>query len=91
MLSCVLVTFPYGVLGQVWYLIESIPDLCLLSYFVMAICPYILIILKLGYGAKLKSHKSFWIVHTTHAYARTFSLVTEESLYYNIMCQSLNM
>ena len=22
------VTFPYGVLGQVWYLIVSIPDLC---------------------------------------------------------------
>ena len=29
----VLVTFPYGVLGQVWYLIESIPDLCLLTNF----------------------------------------------------------
>ena len=27
--SCVLVTFPYGVPGQVWYLIVSIPDLCL--------------------------------------------------------------
>ena len=27
------VIFPCGVLGQVWYLIESIPDLCLLSYF----------------------------------------------------------
>ena len=23
--------FPYGVLGQVWYLIELIPDLCLFS------------------------------------------------------------
>ena len=23
----------YGVLGQVWYLIVMIPDLCLLSYF----------------------------------------------------------
>ena len=32
-LYCVLVTFPYGILGQVWYLIESIPDLCSLSYF----------------------------------------------------------
>ena len=30
---CVFVTFPCGVLGQVWYLIVSIPDLCLLSYF----------------------------------------------------------
>ena len=24
-----------GVLGQVWYLIVSIPDLCLLSYFIL--------------------------------------------------------
>ena len=31
--SCVLATFPCGVLGQLWYLIASIPDLCLLSNF----------------------------------------------------------
>ena len=31
--SCAFATFPYGVLGKVWYLIVSIPDLCLLSYF----------------------------------------------------------
>ena len=30
---CIFVTFPCGVLGQVWYLIVSIPDLCLLTYF----------------------------------------------------------
>ena len=30
MFSCVLGTFPHGVLGQVWYLIVSISDLCLL-------------------------------------------------------------
>ena len=29
---CTLVTFPCGVLGQVWYLIVSFPDLCRLSY-----------------------------------------------------------
>ena len=29
----VFVTFPCGILGQVWYLIVSIPDLCHLSYF----------------------------------------------------------
>ena len=29
MFPCVFVTFPYGVLGQVWYLIVSIPDLCI--------------------------------------------------------------
>ena len=33
MFSCVFVTFPYGALGQVWYLIVSIPDICLLPYF----------------------------------------------------------
>ena len=30
---CVFVTFPCVALGQVWHLIVSIPDLCLLSYF----------------------------------------------------------
>ena len=33
MFNCVFVTFPCGILGQVWYLIVSIPDLCPLSYF----------------------------------------------------------
>ena len=32
---CVFVTFPCGMLGQVWYLIVLIPDLCHLSYFDM--------------------------------------------------------
>ena len=30
---CIFVTFPCGILGQVWYLITSFPDLCRLSYF----------------------------------------------------------
>ena len=30
------VTFPYGVLGQVWYLIVLIPNLCLLPYLTKA-------------------------------------------------------
>ena len=30
--SYVFVTFPCGVLGQVWYLIVSIPHICLLPY-----------------------------------------------------------
>ena len=38
MFSCVFVTFPYGVLGQVWYLIVSIPDRCILPYFVIYQC-----------------------------------------------------
>ena len=33
MFNCVFATFPCGTLGQVWYLIVSIPDLCQLSYF----------------------------------------------------------
>ena len=33
MFNCVFVTFPYGILGQVRYLIVLIPDLCHLSYF----------------------------------------------------------
>ena len=33
MFSCVFVTFPCGILGQVWYLVVSIPDICHLSYF----------------------------------------------------------
>ena len=32
MFSCVYVTFSYGVLGQEWYLIVLIPDLCILPY-----------------------------------------------------------
>ena len=33
MFNCVFVTFPCGILGQVWYLIVSILDLCNLSFF----------------------------------------------------------
>ena len=33
MFYCVFVTSPCGVLGQMWYLIVSIPDICLLTYF----------------------------------------------------------
>ena len=32
MFSYVFVSFPCGALGQVWYLIVSIPDLCLFTY-----------------------------------------------------------
>ena len=30
---CTFVTFPYGILGQMWYSIVSFPDLVRLSYF----------------------------------------------------------
>ena len=32
---CVFITFPYGVPGQLWYLIVSIHDLCLPLYFLI--------------------------------------------------------
>ena len=32
-ISCVFVTFPCGVLGQVWYLIVLIPYVCRIPYF----------------------------------------------------------
>ena len=35
MFNCVFATFPCGILGQVWYLIVSIPNLCHLSYSVL--------------------------------------------------------
>ena len=34
MSNCEFCHFPIGILGQVWYLTLSIPDLCTLSYFV---------------------------------------------------------
>ena len=33
MFNCVFVTFPCGMLGQVWYLIVLVPGLCHLLYF----------------------------------------------------------
>ena len=33
MFNCVFVTFPCGILGQVCYLIVSIPDICHIFYF----------------------------------------------------------
>ena len=33
MFYCIFVTFPCGILGQVWYLVILIPDLCRLSDF----------------------------------------------------------
>ena len=38
MSNCDFVTFPCGILGQVWYLIVLIPDLCRFSYVDYLIC-----------------------------------------------------
>ena len=34
-LNCVVVTSPYGILGQVWYLIVYIPNICPLLTFIL--------------------------------------------------------
>ena len=34
MSNCEFCHFPIGILGQMWYLMVSIPDLCTLTYFV---------------------------------------------------------
>ena len=38
-LNCAVVSFPFGILGQVWYLIVSIANLCPLSYFHTTVNP----------------------------------------------------
>ena len=35
LVCCDFVTFPFGILGQVWYLIVSIPDPCVLSFLLL--------------------------------------------------------
>ena len=43
MFYCVLVAFPYGVPGQVWNLIVTIPDLCLTFTSTLRQCKYYMI------------------------------------------------
>ena len=54
MFSCAFVTFPYGFLGQVWYLIVSITDLCLLSYFAIQHCMF---------ENRMRRHSKFWKIY----------------------------
>ena len=35
MLNCEVVTFPFGILGRMWYLIVSVPDLCPFLTFIL--------------------------------------------------------
>ena len=43
---CIFITFPCGILDQVWYLIVSFPDLCTLSYFKNITSPLIVTLLN---------------------------------------------
>ena len=51
--SAVSLSLPFGILGQVWCLIVSIPDLCTLTYFVMTNIS--LLLHTSGLNIKLKS------------------------------------
>ena len=56
-LNCVVVTFPFGILGQVKYLIVSIPDLSPLSYFhTVHIVLHILAVLVQWLGHRLHTN-----------------------------------
>ena len=56
MFYCVFVTFQCGILGQVWYLIVSTPDLCHFSYLCYAFIYYILFGLPFVALAKTSWH-----------------------------------
>ena len=43
---CIFITFPCGILDQVWYLIVLFPDLCILSYFKNITSPLIVTLLN---------------------------------------------
>ena len=37
---CIFISFPCDIMGQVWYLVVSFPDLCRLSYFLVTLDAY---------------------------------------------------
>ena len=49
--NCEFVTFPCGILGQVWYLIVSIPDLCNSNFVYFQDVPFY--IFSESYGGKM--------------------------------------
>ena len=59
--SCVFVNFPYGVSGQVWHLIVSIPDLCHLLYFSLRISTDIFAFTHIIF-ASLPTGHILWII-----------------------------
>ena len=48
---CIYVTFLCGILGQVWYLIVSFPDLCRLSYLLR--CKYRVLTIQFDFRTKI--------------------------------------
>ena len=70
--------FPIGILGQVWYLIVSIPDLCNLTYFDWILKPYkqnylgpICLVLS-AFGKLILSFTQIWILLSLKKYWPSF-------------------
>ena len=61
MCSCVSVTLPYSVLGQVWYLIVSIPDLPYFQYSVTLISEIYFQVNKRHHGFDFKGEPWFQV------------------------------
>ena len=66
MFSCVFATFPYGVLDQVWCLIVSIYNLCLLPYF-----DYWFILFLFSYGLYKYERRSVGLHNGTMSSSNT--------------------
>ena len=60
---CDFVNFSFGILGQVWYLIVSIPDPCCLSYFynvLYFLSIRTLFLCKAAYTGSLRNDRLVW-------------------------------
>ena len=57
------VTFPCGILGQVWYLIVLIPDLCRLTYFSYVLWALIITYMQLQDIAIIKGYESHFSLY----------------------------
>ena len=74
----VLATFLYAVVGQMWYMIVSIPDLCFLSYFYLTLYlpplswPRTLTIYPANQGSHVQSRLCFFGVSYSTLYTSSY-------------------
>ena len=80
MFKCVIVTFPCGILGKMWYTIVAIPDLCCLSYL-----KKLFLVSKKQYLAKvvldLEGALYFWVLNSIEHSNKCFNLSDTRSHY----------